>query len=49
MVLDVRQPQEWSKGHIAEALCITGAEIPARSEEVPEDRSVAVICGSGYP
>jgi hydroxyacylglutathione hydrolase len=48
IVLDVRQPQEWREGHIAEALFITGAELPARSEEVPKDRSVAVICGSGY-
>jgi hydroxyacylglutathione hydrolase len=47
-VLDVRQPQEWSEGHIAEALFITGAELPARSEEVPKDQPVAVICGSGY-
>jgi hydroxyacylglutathione hydrolase len=48
VVLDVRQPQEWSEGHIAGALFITGAELPARSEEVPRDRPVAVICGSGY-
>ena len=47
-VLDVRQPQEWSEGHIAEALFITGAELPGRNEEVPRDRLVAVICGSGY-
>jgi hydroxyacylglutathione hydrolase len=47
-VLDVRQPQEWHAGHIAEALFITGAELPARSEEVARDRPVAVICGSGY-
>jgi hydroxyacylglutathione hydrolase len=47
-LLDVRQPQEWHAGHIAEALFITGAELPARSEEVARDRPVAVICGSGY-
>jgi rhodanese-related sulfurtransferase len=48
LVLDVRQPQEWREGHIAEALGITGAELPTRSDEVPRDRPVAVICGSGY-
>jgi hydroxyacylglutathione hydrolase len=48
LVLDVRQPQEWSEGSIAEALFITGAELPARSEEVPKARPVAVVCGSGY-
>jgi hydroxyacylglutathione hydrolase len=48
LVLDVRQPQEWKAGHIAGALFITGAELPARSEEIPKERPVAVICGSGY-
>src|SRR5215471_16872009 len=38
------QPQEWRAGHIAEALCITGAEFPARSEEVPRDQPVSVCC-----
>jgi hypothetical protein len=45
-VLDVRQPQEWHAGHIAEALFITGAELPARSEEVARDRPVR---GPGGP
>jgi hydroxyacylglutathione hydrolase len=47
-VLDVRQPAEWAAGHIPTALHITGAELPARLEEVPRGRPVAVICGSGY-
>ena len=48
LVLDVRQPREWTAGHIAEARHITGAELPERVDEVPEDQPVAVICGSGY-
>jgi hydroxyacylglutathione hydrolase len=32
----------------AAALFIIGAELPTRPEEVPRDRPVAVICGSGY-
>lgn len=48
MVLDVRQPAEWSDGHIPQAVHITGAEIRNRSGEIPKDRPVAVICGSGY-
>jgi len=48
VVLDVRQPQEWADGHIEGALHITGAELPQRVGEVPKDRRVAVICGSGY-
>jgi hydroxyacylglutathione hydrolase len=47
-VMDVRQPQEWGAGHIDDAQHITGAELPARVDEVPRERPVAVICGSGY-
>ena len=47
-VLDVRQPGEWNAGGIAGALHITGAELPGRIGEVPKDRPVATICGSGY-
>lgn len=47
-VLDVRQPQEWHAGHIPGATHITGAELPMRIDEVPKDRPVAAICGSGY-
>jgi hydroxyacylglutathione hydrolase len=47
-VLDVRQPREWAEGHIAGARFITGAELPERYQEIPTDRSVAVVCGSGY-
>ncbi len=47
-LLDVRQPAEWSRGHIDRAVHITGAELPGRLDEVPRDRPVAVVCGSGY-
>ena len=47
-VLDVRQPNEWVAGHISDAQFITGAELPERVKEVPRDRPVAVVCGSGY-
>jgi hydroxyacylglutathione hydrolase len=48
LVLDVRQPQEWTAGHIPQATHITGAELPERLDEVPVDKPIAVICGSGY-
>ena len=48
MILDVRQPGEWNAGHIEGGLHITGAELPRRIDEVPKDRPVATICGSGY-
>ena len=47
-VLDVRQPSEWADGHIPGAQFITGAELPSRLDEVPDDRPLIVVCGSGY-
>jgi len=47
-VLDVRQPGEWASGHIEGAHLITGAEISERIRELPNNRQIAVICGSGY-
>jgi hydroxyacylglutathione hydrolase len=47
-VLDVRQPREWASGHLEGACHITGAAITERLAEIPHDRPVAVICGSGY-
>ncbi len=48
LVLDVRQPAEWSAGHIPQAQHITGAELVERIDELPKDRPIAAICGSGY-
>lgn len=48
-VLDVRQPAEWTSGHIDGATFLTGAELPHRLDDVPAgDRPLAVVCGSGY-
>ena len=47
-VLDVRQPSEWSAGHPEDAQLITGAELPQRLDEVPRERTVLTMCGSGF-
>ncbi|MEO0518024.1 MAG: MBL fold metallo-hydrolase [Cyanobacteria bacterium P01_A01_bin.116] len=47
-VLDVRQIGEWNSGHIKGAVHITGATLPKHINDVPKDRPVAVVCGSGY-
>ncbi|MGV2827459.1 rhodanese-like domain-containing protein [Myxosarcina sp. GI1(2024)] len=47
-VLDVRQKTEWRSGHIKGATHITGAELPKRYGEVSQDKTVALVCGSGY-
>lgn len=49
-VLDVRSQDEWEQGHIEGAMHLPASEI-ARGQapdDVPDDRSLAVICGSGY-
>lgn len=47
-VLDARTEREWNAGHIDGAVHIHGGQLQQRTEEVPRDRPVAVICGSGY-
>ena len=47
-VLDVRTEREWDAGHIADAHHIHGGLLQERMDEVPRDRDIAVICGSGY-
>jgi hydroxyacylglutathione hydrolase len=47
-VLDVRTDSEWNAGHIDGAHHIHGGVLQERCDEVPKDRPVAVICGTGY-
>ena len=47
-VLDVRTDAEWEAGHVDGATHIHGGHLSGRLDEVPRDRPVAVICGSGY-
>jgi hydroxyacylglutathione hydrolase len=47
-VVDVRTENEWNSGHIEGAIHIHGGQLQERFAEVPRDRPVAVVCGSGY-
>jgi hydroxyacylglutathione hydrolase len=47
-VLDVRTEGEWNAGHIEGAVHIHGGKLQERFADVPRDRPVAVVCGSGY-
>jgi hydroxyacylglutathione hydrolase len=47
-VLDVRTHGEWQAGHIETALHVPLARLPSRLPDIPKNRRVAVICGSGY-
>ena len=47
VVLDVREPEEYAKGHIPGAVNLPQAELATRLNEVPQDRPVFVVCLAG--
>lgn len=47
-ILDVRSDAEWNSGHIQGAVHVFGGNLPKRTDEVPRNAPVNVICGSGY-
>jgi glyoxylase-like metal-dependent hydrolase (beta-lactamase superfamily II)/rhodanese-related sulfurtransferase len=47
-VLDVRRPMEWQAGHIEGARHVPLNELPRQSGEIEKDRTLAVVCASGY-
>jgi len=47
-VLDVREPDEYTAGHISDAMHIPMGALPERAPEVPDDRRVVVVCRSGH-
>jgi hydroxyacylglutathione hydrolase len=49
LVLDVREPSEWRSGHIPGSRNVPAGDIARGKQlDLPFDRPVAVICGSGY-
>ena len=47
VLVDVREPSEWEGGHLAEARHIPLQQVPARTNEIPRDAEVVMICRSG--
>ena len=47
LLVDVRQPDEWSAGHAPNAKLIPLGSLASRLAEVPRDREVLLICRSG--
>jgi rhodanese-related sulfurtransferase len=47
VVLDVRNPDEYEKGHVAGAKLIPLSELGARQDEIPEGDPIYVICAVG--
>lgn len=48
IVLDVRQPGEFDKGHVRGAVNFALHELPERIAEIPADRELWIHCASGY-
>jgi sulfur-carrier protein adenylyltransferase/sulfurtransferase len=47
VLIDVREPYEWSAGHIGQAEHIPMSQVPQRLADIPKDREVVMICRSG--
>lgn len=46
-VIDVHEPAEYLAGHVPDAVLIPLGELGARIGQVPQGRTVSVICASG--
>jgi rhodanese-related sulfurtransferase len=47
VLVDVRQPDEYVEGHVADARLIPLGDLPARAGEIPAVEPVYLICRSG--
>lgn len=47
VLLDVREPGEWSAGHAPQAILIPMGEVHQRRDELPRDQRIVVVCRSG--
>lgn len=46
-ILDVREADEWTAGHIEDAHHLPMDQVPARRDEIATDRTVVTVCRSG--
>ncbi|WP_394771097.1 rhodanese-like domain-containing protein [Lacisediminihabitans sp.] len=47
MLLDVREQDEWDRGHSPAATLVPMSKLPEGLEDVPTDKRVLVICHAG--
>jgi rhodanese-related sulfurtransferase len=47
LLIDVREPQEYARGHIGGARNLPLSELRRRYRELPSDRPLALYCGVG--
>ena len=48
LVIDVRTPNEWKSNHIEGARHVPLSSFAKQLPDLPNDRKIAIICGSGY-
>jgi rhodanese-related sulfurtransferase len=46
-LVDVREDDEWTAGHAPDAVHVRLGELGARTQELPRDQDVYLICRSG--
>lgn len=46
-LLDVREQDEWDRGHAAHAHLVPLSELGARLADIPKDEKILVVCRSG--
>lgn len=47
VVIDVREPDEYAEGHVVGAQSLPLSQLPARTQEVPKDQTVYLVCQGG--
>jgi rhodanese-related sulfurtransferase len=47
VLLDVREPDEFVRGHVRGAINVPQADLATRLDEIPRDRPILTICQSG--
>ena len=47
LLLDVREPDEWTAGHAPGAKHVPLGELAGRADELPKDRPIVAVCRVG--
>jgi rhodanese-related sulfurtransferase len=48
LVIDVRQPAEWRRGHIRGSVNLPLTQIVSRLHRLPNDKTIVTVCASGH-
>ena len=47
LLIDVREPDEWQAGHVAQAWLLSMSQVARHRDDFPHDRRIVVMCRSG--